>query len=460
MVKVRFAPSPTGYLHVGGVRTTLFNYLFARKNNGKLVLRIEDTDFERSKKEYEDIIINDLKWCGIDYDEGPEKGGDYGPYRQSERLDIYRKYVDFLIKEKKAYYAVYNPENNEEIIHKSFEFPQEYSDKKYSISVKFKVPENTKIVFDDMIKGNMEFDTEVFDDFVIQRSSGIPMYNFTVVIDDYLMKITHVIRGEDHISNTPKQIMLYDALGFEKPVFAHIPLILGEDKAPLSKRHGGTSVTFFKEEGYLPDAVMNYLGILGWTVENEIFDFKDKCKDFDISMISNKSVVFDYKKLLWVNEVHLRTKSIEYITENFKNWLDINGKSVSADEEYLKNVLNISREKVSNLKQLFEFSENFFIDDFSYDEKYVTLSKKEWFGKVLEKSCEMFENSYDYSTEGIEKVLSQIAETGITGRKNVYQTVRGAILGKLVTPGLYESISVLGKEKTIRRIKRVKEELL
>lgn len=221
MVKVRFAPSPTGYLHVGGVRTTLFNYLFARKNNGKLVLRIEDTDFERSKKEYEDIIINDLKWCDIDYDEGPEKGGDYGPYRQSERLDIYRKYIDFLIKEKKAYYAVYNPENNEEIIYKSFEFPQEYSDKEYSISVKFKVPENTKIVFDDMIKGNMEFDTEVFDDFVIQRSSGIPMYNFTVVIDDYLMKITHVIRGEDHISNTPKQIMLYDALGFEN-LFSHI----------------------------------------------------------------------------------------------------------------------------------------------------------------------------------------------------------------------------------------------
>ena len=227
MVRVRFAPSPTGFLHVGGVRTALFNWYYARRNNGAFILRIEDTDIERSKKEYEDIIIKDMNWCGLNYDEGPDKPGQFGPYRQSERNEIYKEYINLLIKEKKAYYAVYSKENEEEVISKSYDFPSEYSSLGYSVTVKFEVPKNRKITFDDMVKGNIEFDTQVFDDFVIMRSNGAPMYNFTVVIDDMLMKVTHVFRGEDHISNTPKQIMLYEAFNAQPPRFAHIPLILG-----------------------------------------------------------------------------------------------------------------------------------------------------------------------------------------------------------------------------------------
>jgi len=279
VIRVRFAPSPTGYLHVGGVRTALFNWYYSKKNNGKFILRIEDTDVERSKKEYEDIILDDFKWCGIDYDEGPDKNGEYGPYRQSERFDTYKKYIDKLIVEKKAYYAIYSKEDNTKIIKKSYEYPKKYYDEDYSITINFKVEKNKKISFNDLIKGEMIFDSNTYNDFVIFRSNGVPMYNFTVVIDDYLMNITHVFRGEDHLSNTPKQIMLYEALGFKKPEFAHIPLIIGEDKAPLSKRHGGTSVAYFKEEGYLPSALMNYLAVLGWSTEEQVFNLKNFRED-------------------------------------------------------------------------------------------------------------------------------------------------------------------------------------
>ncbi|MDN5343107.1 MULTISPECIES: glutamate--tRNA ligase [Oceanotoga] len=452
MIRVRFAPSPTGYLHVGGLRTALFNWYFAKKNNGKFILRIEDTDTERSKKEYEDMILEEMKWAGLDYDEGPDKVGEYGPYRQTERYEIYKKYILKLLEEKKAYYAVYD-ENQENIIYKSYEYPEKYKDK--SITVNFKVPKNQKIKFTDMIKGELEFDSNIFDDFVILRSNGVPVYQFTVVIDDYLMKITHVIRGEDHISNTPKQIMLYNALGVKSPEFGHLSLILGEDKTPLSKRHGGTAVTYFRKEGYLPHALMNYLSVLGWNAENQIYNFKEKIEDFNINDVSPRSAVFDYKKLLWIDEEHLRNEEDEKLYQFFMNWCNYNDIEIKADEKLVIKTISISKSKVSTLKQLFEFIENYFRDNFEYEEIYIKkFVEKEWFKSLMQKSIEIIKKAEDFSVDGAGKTLQKIAEEKITGKKNTFQSIRGALLGKLVTPGLYETIAILGKEEVIKRLER------
>ncbi|UYO99695.1 glutamate--tRNA ligase [Oceanotoga sp. DSM 15011] len=452
MIRVRFAPSPTGYLHVGGLRTALFNWYFAKKNNGKFILRIEDTDTERSKKEYEDMILEEMKWAGLDYDEGPDKVGEYGPYRQTERYEIYKKYILKLLEEKKAYYAVYD-ENQENIIYKSYEYPEKYKDK--SITVNFKVPKNQKIKFTDMIKGELEFDSNIFDDFVILRSNGVPVYQFTVVIDDYLMKITHVIRGEDHISNTPKQIMLYNALGVKSPEFGHLSLILGEDKTPLSKRHGGTAVTYFRKEGYLPHALMNYLSVLGWNAENQIYSFKEKIEDFNINDVSPRSAVFDYKKLLWIDEEHLRNEEDEKLYQFFMNWCNYNDIEIKADEKLVIKTISISKSKVSTLKQLFQFIENYFRDNFEYEEIYIKkFVEKEWFKSLMQKSIEIIKKAEDFSVDGAGKTLQKIAEEKITGKKNTFQSIRGALLGKLVTPGLYETIAILGKEEVIKRLER------
>ncbi|KLO25083.1 MULTISPECIES: glutamate--tRNA ligase [unclassified Marinitoga] len=456
MIRLRFAPSPTGNLHVGGVRTALFNWLFARKNNGKFVLRIEDTDTERSKKEFEDNIIEALKWCNLNWDEGPDINGNYGPYRQSERLELYRKYINLLIEKNMAYYAVYNNDNEEFFV--SNTYPENY--KEYSIVVKFKVNKKGFTEFNDLLKGNIKFRNDLLDDFIILRSNGIPVYNFTVVIDDHFMNITHVIRGEDHISNTQKQIMLYKAFGWKVPEFMHIPLILGNDKKPLSKRHGGTTVEYFRNEGILSDALMNYLALLGWTVEEEIFNFKDKVSLFTPQKISNKGVVFDYEKLEWMCGKHLRMKKIESLYFEFIEWLDYQKdfslkNKIEEDKEYSLNVLSICREKVNTLKQLKDFSYNFFIDDFYYEDKFLDkFLKKDWAIDLIKISQEKFENLEEYTVENVENVIRNIADLKITSKKNTFQTIRGIVLGKLVTPGLFESIAILGKEKTLSRFKK------
>jgi len=454
LVRLRFAPSPTGYLHVGGARTALFNWLYAKKNNGKFLIRIEDTDTERSSKDFEEIILNSLKWLGLLWDEGPDVGGDFGPYRQSERLEIYRKYAEKLVSEKKAYYAIYN--NNNEEIEKSFEKPSNFKNKDYSFVIKFIVPKEGKTYFDDLLKGKMEFENKLFDDFIIIKSNGYPTYNFAVVVDDHLMKITHVFRGEDHLSNTPKQILIYDAFKWESPIFMHIPLILGEDKTPLSKRHGGTSVTYFQENGFLKDALLNYLAILGWSVEKEVFNVFDEIKKFDPSKISNKSVVFDYKKLEWINGQHLRTSPIEKIEKEFLEYLKlVKLKIANVNRAYFQEVITICREKVNTLKQLYDISYPFFFDDFIYEEDYIKkfLLKPEA-ETILKTAIEKLNKINNFTLEEIEKNLRLIAEELNLGTKKVFQTIRGAVFGKLVTPGLFESIKVLGKQKTIERLNK------
>src|SRR6056297_3308493 len=382
MIRVRFAPSPTGHLHVGGVRTALFNWLFAKKERGTFVLRIEDTDKKRSTEEFERQILQSLSWCGLNWDEGPEKGGPYGPYRQSERIESgeYHEPLKQLLENKAAYYVVYDKDDPTKEISKSYTYPQKEVENGFPLTIKLQVPPG-KTRFKDLIKGDMEFDNSNYDDFIIVKSDGSPLYNFVVVVDDHEMQISHVFRGEDHITNTPKQVMIYQALGWQVPTFMHIPLLLGSDRSPLSKRHGGTSVEFFRKEGYMTSGLMNYLALLGWTVEDEIFEPVDKIQTFSISSITKKSVIFDYKKLEWVNGKQLREKELNELIEEWMDWLDYMSDDVyygdyhkhlqKQDKDYIRESVRICREKINTFRQLCEFSEPFYWENLEYDEKLI-----------------------------------------------------------------------------------------
>ncbi len=446
-VRVRFAPSPTGYLHVGGARTALFNWLYARKNGGQFILRIEDTDTERSTRESEEMIMRDLKWLGLTWDEGPDIGGGFGPYRQSERLDLYREFAEKLIENGNAYFAVYDKDDPKKVLYTSAQRPSDGT----PYTIVFKVPKNKIISYDDMLKGTIEFSTEYMEDFIIFKSNGFPVYNYAVVIDDHTMNITHVLRGEDHISNTPKQILIYEALGWQPPEFMHIPLILGADKTPLSKRHGATAVEHFRREGYLAKALVNYLAILGWSVDEEIFDYVEKVNSFSPEQISNKNVVFDYQKLEWVNGKHMKMLSSEQMYEQFLDWQRFTGNNKKVPET----VFEICKEKVNTLKQLYEFALPFIEEEYEYSDDYVEkFLKKPEARDIIQSALQEFSALDEYTIESVEATLRKIASTLQIGTNKVFQTIRGALLGKLVTPGLFESIVVLGKEETKRRLLR------
>ena len=467
MVRTRFAPSPTGHLHVGGARTALFNWMFTRKEGGRFVLRIEDTDVQRSSREYEWSIMEGLRWLGLNWDEGPDVGGDFGPYRQSERKErgIYEEYAKALVEMKRAVYVVYGKEDRERELFETDEFPHEYAQKGHDITVRFKAPRGLKIEFFDYLKGDMEFRSDDVGDFIIVKSNGYPTYNFAVVVDDHLMGITHVFRGEDHLSNTPKQIMVYDAFGWEKPRFMHIPLILGSDRSPLSKRHGATSVDHFREEGYLPEGLLNYLALLGWKVEEgrEIFTIEERLASFDPRDISNKSVIFDYQKLEWVNGKHMRMMEVGDLYERFKEYLEYVGmvelvNVMEKDRVYSLEVLGICREKVNTMKQLVDFVLPFLSDEYEYEEDYLRgYLAKEFSLPVLEKAIELFSKNDDWTVEGCERVVRDLAGLGLASKKKTFQTVRGAVTGRLITPGLFETLSVLGKDRVLKRLERTLE---
>src|SRR5215470_1902535 len=339
-VRVRFAPSPTGQLHIGNVRTALFNWLFARQKGGAFILRVEDTDLERSEARYETQLMEDMKWLGIDWDEGPDVGGPYPPYRQSDKMDVYRSYAERLIREGKAYYCFCTVEELEREREQALKEQRQpiYSGKCRKIdpaeaerrraagdpaAIRLKIPEHP-IRFHDIVRGDVEFSNEVVSDPIIVRSNGMPVYNYVVVIDDADMKITHVIRGDDHISNTPKQVALYEALGLAVPEFAHLSTILGPDRERLSKRHGATSVANFREMGILPEALMNYLALLGWAPSGgnrETFTAKELIKEFSLKRVTPSPAIFDMEKLYWLNRYYLKQSSIERVAELAKDYL-------------------------------------------------------------------------------------------------------------------------------------------
>ena len=479
-VRVRFAPSPTGYLHIGGARTALFNWLFARKMGGKLILRIEDTDTERLKEDSVSQILTSLKWLGLNWDEGPEVGGDCGPYYQSERRELYSKYAQQLLDEGKAYYCFCTPADLEAEREKQraakqpFRYgrtcrdldPEEARARAAAgepYSVRIKIPTEGSITVHDLIHGDVTFNMDQFDDFVIVKSNGMPTYNFAVVVDDHLMGMTHVLRAEEHLSNTPKQLLIYEALGFEPPKFGHMPMILAPDRSKLSKRHGATSVEEFRAQGYLPEAIVNYLTLLGWGPgdEREIFTLEETVKLFELEQMSKKAAVYDTKKLTWMNGQYLSELPLEKIlpeAETFflkdglvtKEWL-------AENKEYFAKLVDTVRVRVKTLQEVADAAVYFFKDIEAYDEKGVAKHFKPEAAELLEKCVAALEADEVFDLASTEAVYNRIAEdNGLTLGKVIHPT-RLALTGRTVSPGMFDVMVLLGKEKTLARMRKAVE---
>jgi len=479
-VRTRIAPSPTGYLHIGLARTALFNYLFTKKHEGSFVLRVEDTDLERSSLEFEKDIIENLKWLGIDWDEGPDIGGKYGPYRQTQRTDMYKKYIEKLIAEDKAYYCFCSEEELEaqrqyqmsrglapkysgKCANLDKETVKKYLSEGKPTVIRFRVPAK-KISFNDLIRGKLEFDAGLIGDMVIAKDLNTPLYNFAVVIDDFEMKISHVIRGEDHISNTPKQILIQEALGFSQPLYAHLPLILGTDRSKLSKRHGATSVSDFRKQGYLPEALINFMAFLGWNPgdEREIYSMNSLIKEFSLEKVQKAGAVFNIKKLDFLNGFYIRQRSPEKLTELCLPYLIEAGFIIKekADLEYLKKIISIYQERLKKLSEIVELTDFFFKEKLNYDKNL--LRWKEMSDKEIKDSLNKLEKLLskvkleDWNKTNLERVLLPESEK-IGDRGKLLWPLRVALTGKEASAGPFEIAEILGKEKTIKRIKEAKD---
>lgn len=474
MVRVRFAPSPTGYLHIGNARTALFNYLFARKNKGRFILRIEDTDTERSKKEYEYAIIEDLHWMGIDWDEGPDVGGEYGPYRQMERLDIYREIAEKLLKEGKVYKCYCTREEIEArnvsagrnasagydnrcrtLTEKD---AKKYEDEGRKPVLRFIVPEKN-VAVDDIIRGNVVFESQHLPDFVIMKSDGFPTFHFAVVVDDFLMKITHVIRGEDHLSNTPKHILLFKALNAPVPQFAHMSMTLGPDRTRLSKRHGATSVRAYREQGYLPEAFFNYIALLGWGTSDsqDIFTRDELIEKFSLERCQKSSAVFDPEKLLWMNGYYIRKATPERLLKlsiPFLKKEGIIGDSLSEEDmKYLERAIVLEQEKIKLLKDV-PYHIGFFVKDPVYEEEAVKKYLDENGKKVLSELIPVLEGCDEWSVSALEDKIRRFCEEKGYKPSVVFHPLRVAVSGKTKGPGLFEMLEHLGKDRVVERVRR------
>mgnify|MGYP000864614885 CR=1 FL=1 len=476
-VRVRFAPSPTGYLHVGGARTALFNYLYAKHHHGVFVLRIEDTDLARSTEASTQAILDSMKYLGLDWDEGPEKGGSYGPYFQTERLELYREYAAKLLAMGRAYECFCTPEELDQIRKEAVEHGRDpkYDGRCRSLTeaqrqelirqgrksvIRFKANYDGTTLVDDLIRGQVVFDNAQLDDFVIIKSDGMPTYNFAVVIDDALMKITHVIRGEDHLSNTPKQIQIYEALGFAVPQFAHIPMILGPDRTRLSKRHGATSVGQFQEEGYLAEAMVNYLALLGWSYDDAqtLFSKAELIEKFSLAKVSKNPAVFDIAKLQWMNGVYIRELSLDDLYDRalplLQEWGFVPEEISPELECKVKAVLKVLQERIKLLSDLKESSYYFFQDEVRYDEKAVRkVLFKEGAEEILSSLLPELLSVKDYTQENLEPIFHKAQEQRQCKLADVIQPVRVAVTGTNVSPGIYDVLAILGRARTCQRIK-------
>jgi len=475
-VRVRFAPAPTGLLHIGNARTALFNFLFAKRNQGRFVLRIEDTDLERSNDTSIDRILEDLEWLGISWDEGPERDGPVGPYRQSQRVGIYRELADRLSREEKSYKCFCSEERLEALRKEQLskgKMPR-YDGHCRSLSseeiakmeaaglhpvLRFHVGRG-QILFDDLIHGKMNFDSDGIGDFIIVRSDGMASYNFACVIDDHSMRITHVIRGEDHLSNTPRQILLYQALSWQPPLFAHHPLILGPDRSPLSKRHGATAVSQYREEGFLPEALENYLILLGWTPPSgrEMLSFERMAEEFSIHDVSKSAPVFDRKKLEWLNSVYIREKEEGPLAEILIPYLQKAGiRTEQIDRQWVNQVLGVLKENIVVLSQVEEYLGIFFDEKFFFEEGTKTLLRDPGNRETLRSVLGVVEAWPEFTSGEQTSLLSQLEKK--TGRKgkSLYAPLRAAVTGKTKGPELTRTLPLLGKERIMRRLKMALE---
>ena len=461
-VKVRFAPSPTGFLHIGGVRTALFNWLYAKNHGGKFVLRIEDTDLSRSTEESIEEILESMRWLGLDWDEGP--------FRQTERQGIYSQKVGQLLSAGKAYHCYCTPE---ELDRKRSEAQKAGNKPKYDGTcrerpdspegapsvIRFKAPIEGTVVVEDLLRGKVVFDIAELDDVIIQRTDGTPTYNFVVVVDDSEMGITHVIRGDDHLSNTPRQCLLYDALDFKRPQFSHISMILGQDKSRLSKRHGATSALAYRDMGYLPDAMINYLARLGWSHgDQEIFSRDELIKYFSFDSVNTSAAIFDADKLSWVNEQYIQSTPPEELAQHLEPHLVktgiLTGDHGLSPQEIAK-VIPCLNQRAKTLVEMAEKSAFFFKKEVEFDEKARNKFLTEDARPLLKKVIAGFSTLDDFSAENIETLFKKIVEEEGMKLGKLAQPVRVALTGTTVSPGIYDVILLLGKEETLKRLQNV-----
>jgi len=470
-MRLRFAPSPTGYLHIGNARTALFNYLLAKKHQGRFILRIEDTDIARSKKEFEAGIIEDLRWLGLNWDEGPDKGGNFGPYRQSERLKTYQEFAEKLLKENKAYHCYCTKEEldqrNKELLARkesprydnrcrnlSDEQKKKYLEEGRKPVIRFKIPEKT-IEVNDLIRGKVSFDTKLMGDFIIMKSDGKPAFNFAVVVDDILMRITTVIRGEDHLSNTPRHIMLFEALNSKIPEFAHMAMTMGPDGSRLSKRHGATSIREYRKLGMLPEALFNYLALLGWgsKKDQEIFTKEELIKEFSLERCKEGAAIFDPEKLTWMNGLYIRKKKPQELAKLSIPYLEEKG--LREKEDYLIKVIALERERIKKLSEIPDLIEYFLVEKIKFSPEALLLSKKPEVKEILTSLKQELENLSDFSAASLEKIIREWTKNNGLKTKDVFHPLRVAITGRTIGPGLFELMEVLGKERVIQRLMEV-----
>ena len=481
-VRVRYAPSPTGNLHIGNARTALFNYLFAKHYGGDFVLRIEDTDFKRNKEEGERSQLKYMDWLGLDYDEGIGKEKELGPYRQSERIEIYQKYAEQLLAEDKAYKCYMTAEEleaeREEQIANGL--PPRYSGKHAHLtkeeqdqfekegrkpSIRIRVPQDRTYSFNDMVKGELSFEGKDFGDFVIVKNDGVATYNFAVAIDDHLMEISHVLRGDDHVSNTPKQLVVYEALGFKPPIFGHMTLIVNENKKKLSKRDE-TIIQFIEQYddlGYLPEALFNFITLLGWSPEGEqeIFTREEFVKIFDEKRLSKSPAFFDNNKLTWINNQYIKAQPLERIVNLALPFFVKEGvatqEEVDNNRAWFEKLISLYQPQMSYGAEIVELTKQFFVEEIKFDEEELEILKQDTTIAVFEDFLEKLEVAGDFTSESIKTLIKTIQkDTGVKG-KNLFMPIRIASTGSMHGPELNTSLELLGRDRVVARVKAALE---
>lgn len=481
-VRVRYAPSPTGNLHIGNARTALFNYLFAKHYGGDFVLRIEDTDFKRNKEEGERSQLKYMDWLGLDYDEGIGKEKEFGPYRQSERIEIYQKYAEQLLAEDKAYKCYMTAEEleaeREEQVANGL--PPRYSGKHAHLtkeeqdqfekegrkpSIRIRVPQDRTYSFNDMVKGELSFEGKDFGDFVIVKNDGVATYNFAVAIDDHLMEISHVLRGDDHVSNTPKQLVVYEALGFKPPIFGHMTLIVNENKKKLSKRDE-TIIQFIEQYddlGYLPEALFNFITLLGWSPEGEqeIFTREEFVKIFDEKRLSKSPAFFDNNKLTWINNQYIKAQPLERIVNLALPFFVKEGvatqEEVDNNRAWFEKLISLYQPQMSYGAEIVELTKQFFVEEIKFDEEELEILKQDTTIAVFEDFLEKLEVAGGFTSESIKTLIKTIQkDTGVKG-KNLFMPIRIASTGSMHGPELNTSLELLGRDRVVARVKAALE---
>ncbi|MBI4188711.1 MAG: glutamate--tRNA ligase [Chloroflexi bacterium] len=475
-IRTRYAPSPTGFPHVGNIRSALFAWLFARHNKGSFIVRIEDTDTARKVEGAVEAILDSLRWLGLDWDEGPEAGGQYGPYFQSQRLDLYRYAAEQLISQGDAYYCYCSPQRLTEMRAEQVRLKQppgydrhcrdlgeevwaQKATEGITPVVRFKTPLEGQTSFTDLIWGELKFENSTIDDLVLLKSDGYPTYHLANVVDDHNMKVSHVIRAEEWLSSTPRHVMLYKALGYEQPQFAHLPILLGRDRSKLSKRHGAVSAIDYREQGYLPEAMLNFLALLGWSLDDktEIFSRQELIDKFSLERVSRTAAIFNREKLDWMNGVYIRGLTAEDFAQRALPFLDKGllpeiKRPLSA--EYVRQIMPLIQERAKTLSEIPDLVSFFFVDELVYDSALLIGKgmSKESTTQALETAQQRLKQSNAFDIESLEALLRPMADELKLKTGQFFGVLRIAVTGRAVAPPLFQTMAVLGKERSLRRI--------